>query len=268
MNNHDATHDNRQGIQSVEVGIQLLRALADGGRPIKLRDIASAAGMVPSKAHRYLVSFIRTGLVEQDPESGLYDLGPYALQFSLSCLSRLDPVRLASSALAELGAQLDETVALAVWGNCGPTIIRWEESQRPVTVNVRTGSVMPLLTSATGQVFAAFLPAAMTGRLLEAERQALGQAEKPGLTTPADVDQLLADVRARRLARVTGGLLAGVDALSAPVFDHRGRLTLAITVLGQAGAFDADWDGRVATLLRSTAAKLSRRLGYGGGTDE
>lgn len=265
MNSYDATPDNRQGIQSVEVGIQILRALADGGRPMKLRDIASAAGMFPSKAHRYLVSYIRTGLVEQDPESGLYDLGPYALQFSLSCVSRLDPVRRASSALAELSAQLDETVALAVWGNCGPTIIRWEESPRPVTVTVRTGSVMPLLTSATGRVFAAFLPEAMTGRLLEAERQALGQAGTSGLNTRADVDQLLADVRARGLARFAD-LLAGIDAFSAPVFDHRGRLTLAITVLGQTGAFDADWNGRVAALLRSTAAKLSRRLGYSGGS--
>ena len=59
------TSDQR-GIQSVEVGGQLLRALADGDGPMMLRDLARNAGMSAAKAHPYLVSFMRIGLVEQD----------------------------------------------------------------------------------------------------------------------------------------------------------------------------------------------------------
>ncbi|WP_186409176.1 helix-turn-helix domain-containing protein, partial [Candidatus Accumulibacter aalborgensis] len=47
----------RQGIQSIEVGTRLLRALAAHGRPMMLRDVARNAGMPAAKAHRYLVSF-------------------------------------------------------------------------------------------------------------------------------------------------------------------------------------------------------------------
>jgi flavin reductase (DIM6/NTAB) family NADH-FMN oxidoreductase RutF len=35
--------------------------------------------------------------------------------------------RLATRALVELSDELDETLALGVWGNKGPTIVRWEE---------------------------------------------------------------------------------------------------------------------------------------------
>ena len=45
-----------------------------------LRDIAQQADMPPAKAHRYLVSLIRAGLVMQDPASSHYDLGPFALK--------------------------------------------------------------------------------------------------------------------------------------------------------------------------------------------
>ena len=58
-----AVHGQR-GIQSVEVGGQLLRALAHHGRPMALKDLAREAGMTPAKAHPYLVSFGKLGLIE------------------------------------------------------------------------------------------------------------------------------------------------------------------------------------------------------------
>lgn len=59
-----------RGIQSVEVGGQLLVTLAQQGRPLALKDLARAAGMPPAKAHPYLVSFIKLGLVEQETAAG------------------------------------------------------------------------------------------------------------------------------------------------------------------------------------------------------
>ena len=53
----------RAGIQSVEVGFSLLDALANAGDALMLRDLAARAGMSAAKAHRYLVSFQRLGLV-------------------------------------------------------------------------------------------------------------------------------------------------------------------------------------------------------------
>jgi DNA-binding IclR family transcriptional regulator len=64
-------------------------------------------------------------------------------------------------------------VFLAIWGNHGPTIVRWEESSEPVTLNVRVGSVMPLVTSATGRAFAAFMPWERIKQLLGKELASL-----------------------------------------------------------------------------------------------
>ena len=48
-----------------------------------------------------------------------------------------------------------------------------------MTVNVRVGSIMPLLTSATGRLFAAFLPAEQTDAMLRSEIQSLRKRKAP-----------------------------------------------------------------------------------------
>src|SRR3954453_20341361 len=107
----------RAGIQSVEVGFTLLEALSTSRAPLMLRDVAAAAGISPAKAHRYLVSFQRLGLVVQDGTSTRYELGPAALKLGLASLSRLDAVKLARPRLATLVAEIRQSMALAVWGN-------------------------------------------------------------------------------------------------------------------------------------------------------
>src|SRR3954465_13028147 len=148
----------RAGIQSVEVGFALLQALGKAPGPLMLRDLAAAAGMSAAKAHRYLVSFQRLQLVVQDATSTRYDLGPASLKPGLPPPPPLAAVKLARERVAALMEQIGHTLALAVWGNHGPTIVHWEESPQAVTVNLRLGDVMPLLSSATGLCFAAYAP--------------------------------------------------------------------------------------------------------------
>ena len=62
----------QRSVQSVEVGGRLLLALADSRSDLSLKDLAARAGLTPSRAHPYLVSFSRLGLVEQRQASGRY----------------------------------------------------------------------------------------------------------------------------------------------------------------------------------------------------
>jgi DNA-binding IclR family transcriptional regulator len=255
--------DTQQGIQSIEVGGRLLEALAAQPQPLMLRDLALAAGMPAAKAHRYLVSFARMGLVEQDDATGRYGLGPFALQLGLAGLARLDPYRLAQPALADLSAALDQTVALAVWGNHGATIVRWLESSQPVTASLRTGAVMPLTRSATGRAFLAWLPAAQTAKLA---REELALNARSGLAPASaeDLARLVEQTRRHGIARAVGDMISGVSGLAAPVFDCNGTMVLALVSLGYSGAFDATWEGVIAVALRASAQKLSARLGFRG----
>ena len=111
----------QRGIQSIEVGGALLKALAHHGRPLALKDLAAEAGMAAAKAHPYLVSFGKLGLIEQD-SSGRYGLGPLAMQLGLISLQAFDPVALATDTAKP---------------TCRPDSSTWWQSRRPVTIASR-----------------------------------------------------------------------------------------------------------------------------------
>jgi len=263
----EKTNDGRRSIQSVEVGFPLLAALVNTGKPLTLRDVASEAGMTSAKAHPYLVSFIRVGLVQQDAITGHYELGPFALQMGLVSLQRLDPVRIAMPEIATLQVSIGHTLGIAVLGSHGPTMIHMTEASYPVHVNMRKGTVMSMLHTATGLVFAAWLPPKVAEHYIQREAgdtSVIAGTSPPKLVTYSDIETRLADVRVHGMARAIGNPLPGVDALSVPVFDSTGNVTLALTSLGPSGLFDAAWDGTIAKPLLACAKEISRKLGYRG----
>ena len=270
---NDTDRAAQRGIQSIEVGGQLLRALVHHGRPMALKDLAREADMTAAKAHPYMVSFGRLGLIEQDRASGHYLLGPLALQLGLISLQQADPVHIATPLIGQLAQQTGHTVALAVWGARGATIVRTAESPSPVHVNMRHGTVFSLTNTASGRVFAAYLDADAVRQLLEEERQRRGQRKGAEPNPPAgmppvqplpswsDFERQLQEVRTHGISRSDGEVIQGVSAMAAPVFDHTGAIVLALTAIGPAGIFDTAWDGEISRALKACAGTVSQRLG-------
>ncbi|WP_442596032.1 IclR family transcriptional regulator [Parapusillimonas sp. JC17] len=257
-------NDSRRSIQSVETGFPLLAALVDAGVPLTLRDLAQRAGMTSAKAHPYLVSFSRVGLVQQDSATSQYELGPFALQMGLVSLQRLDPVRVALPHVQALASKIGHTLAIAVLGSHGPTMIHISEASYPVHVNMRTGTVMSMLHTATGHVFAAWLPPKVAEHYIEREigDKAVVTSISALRPSPEALSALLQDIRKTGLARALGNPLPGIDALSVPVFNHSGNIVLALTSLGPSSLFDASTNGPTAVALKECAAEVSRQLGY------
>ncbi len=257
----------RAGIQSVEVGFALLDVLAQAPGPLMLRDLAAAAQMSAAKAHRYLVSFQRLGLVVQDSANTRYELGPATLRLGLATLSRIDAVKMARERLPAMIEASGHTMALAVWGNRGPTLVHWQETPLAMPVSLRLGDVMPLLSSATGRCFAAFNShggaAEKAGLMIEEElalARKIGRSDLP--STPAQVQAMLKETRQQGLGRVVNVLLPGISGLCAPVFDADGHLVLGVVSLGSSATLDSAWDGPMAQNLRQFAQQLSANLGW------
>jgi len=251
----------RRGIQSIELGSGLLVQLARHVRPLALKDLAKAAGMTAGKAHPYMVSFLKVGFVTQT-SAGHYELGPLALQLGLTRLRRMDPVKEASQLIENLASETGQSVAVAVWGNLGPTIVRLEEPIEPLHVNLRTGTVMSLANTATGRLFAAYMPPKTVERLLSDELARLSYGTAAEAVPPHEpFEEAIAETRKHGISRALGQPIPGIDALCAPVFDAEGHIVLGILVMGPAAKFDSRWDGAIAVSLRQCALEISHRIG-------
>jgi DNA-binding IclR family transcriptional regulator len=244
-----------RGIQSIEVGGQLLLALAHMGCASPLKDLAAEAGMHPAKAHPYLVSFGKLGLIQQDAATGYYALGPLALQLGLISLHQVDPIRLATAALPRLAQALGHTVGIAIWGNRGPTFVRVEEGPTAVHVAMRHGTVVGVRATASGRLFAAFVP---REKVLAALAHESGEG-KPRIDARFDAE--LRRIRDQRFCALVDGAVKGVAALAVPVFDGFGNMVLALTAIGPAATLDPDPAGTPLRELMHCASDLSEQLG-------
>jgi DNA-binding IclR family transcriptional regulator len=267
--NAAATRERRQRVQSAQTGMAVLKGLARMGGRASLSGLAAHVGESPAKVHRYLVSLIEEGLVAQDSATQQYRLGTEAMMIGVAAMRQADPVRVAEPALARLRESLEVTSFVAVMGNKGPTIVRFEESGLPVAVNARVGSVMSLLWSSTGRTFLGLLD---DRRTLEMAQEDFAHAapDLRALLEARDandpVGTLRRDVQAQAqkhgCVSIKDTYLKGISAVSAPLFDYNGRICAVLTALGATGGFDPSPEGPIGRNVRNEALAASALLGY------
>ncbi|SDR35580.1 transcriptional regulator, IclR family [Rhizobiales bacterium GAS113] len=249
----------RGGIQSLDMALQVLQALARMPQPATLSELARRCDMPPSKVHRYLASFINAGLVGQRHRSGRYELGRGAVELGIAAMGRLDIVNSAADRLEEIVDATGAAVLLAVWGNQGPVVVRWHRHASFVVTSLGLGTTLPLLNSATGRIFMAFGERRMMAARIEEEvaRAAKLKLSWPDLTPKLrSVEALCAKLRQAGYAAVDGRFIPGLNAISAPVLNWQGEAEAAITITsGDRGLVDPR--SPALSLLRGICAELS-----------
>lgn len=252
----------QRGIQSLETGGAILRALAAAVEPMKLRDLADAVGIGPAKLHPYLVSLRKIGIVEQT-ETGRYTLGPFALQLGLSRLRGQDAFHEAIQRVPALAEETRLMVAISAWGLHGATIVYVRESTSRVHANVRPGGTFMTTLTATGRLFAAFHTPELTEPAIQSELAEIRRSQSASY----GIDELsfrrrVELVRKQGYETTLDIPIPGVSAIAAPVFDHSGTMELAITLVGPTPVIDLEPGGPAVTRLLAFTEQLSEDLGY------
>ncbi|MEW9672070.1 IclR family transcriptional regulator [Ammoniphilus sp. 3BR4] len=245
------------GIQSVELGIDILKRIARAGRPLNITEIANLCDMSKSKLHRYLTSFIRVGFLNKS-EDLRYTLGTDLYLLGLKASEQINVKEVAAPYLIELKEKLNQSVGLAVWGEKGPFFIRWEESNRPINVGIKVGSQLSLTGSATGMIFASYLPEDRIEGLMNEETTLSARENKEWIS-----DEMVS-IRKRGYAVTNGRLLPGVAAISCPIWNQNGDLTAALTIVGLIGMLDTTEDSQDIKMLQEKSQELSKALGWNG----
>ena len=246
-------------IQSLSRAAAIMRLLAGGERRLGLSDIAASLDLAKGTAHGILRTLQQEGFVEQDPESGKYQLGAELLRLGQSYL---DVHELRARALVwadDLARATGETVYLGVLHQHGVLIVhhvfRPDDSRQVLEV----GSMQPLHSTAMGKVLLAYDPVARA----EVDGAALRPYTSRTLADMADLDAECALTRERGWAGAVEETWEGLASAAALIQDRRRNPVGAVCISGavervcEAGVVRPE----LVASVRRAAREISRDLG-------
>ncbi|MCF2531510.1 IclR family transcriptional regulator [Yinghuangia soli] len=276
----DAAASASQTVAVVERAADVLLHFCDARRgDLGITEIADAMGLSKAAVHRLLGSLRSRGLVEIDPDTRRYALGPAAARVGLSYLARLDVRAVALPELKVLSEATGETATLSVRSGDSRLYIDQVTPDREVIMSVSLGAPYPLNVGASSKALLAFLPEARDARELARlvrSSRSVHPPRSPRTGTPSadtGMDDTLANgaslrrlanelaaIRARGWSRSAGERQPGAGSVAAPVFDHRAAPVAVVSVCGPADRF-ASVVGQCLEQLLDATGRLSRRLG-------
>lgn len=222
--------------------LRLLDYLGSRDEAVRLSEATADLGANRSTIYQRLVTLIEAGWVEQT-EDGRFQLTMHAVKIAGAALRQAGLDERSLPVLRQLVADVGETASLAVIHNAEPCIIQRVEAGGVLQARAHLGTSMALPTSASGRVLVAFAAPDEIAALRQAG------AEFPDEAT-------LRQVRRTGVGRAAG--FSGVQAVAAPVFDHRQHCVAALSLVGPEGRFDV---ARMTGPVVAAADKLSVLLG-------
>jgi DNA-binding IclR family transcriptional regulator len=243
-------------IQSIERAAAILRLLSGRNRRIGVVEMAGQLGLPKATVHGILRTLRDVGFVEQDPESGKYQLGAALLHMGSSYLDGNELRTRALNWSDSLAARSNESVRIGTLHEGRVLVVhhvfRPDDSRQALEV----GALLPAHATAIGKA----LLAEMEYLAAEVELTAFTPA------TLTDLDSLktaLAETRARGWAAAVEELVDGEVSIAAVIKDRR---DVPVGAIGISGPVERLCEDRVprselVSYVREAARAVSRDLG-------
>ena len=256
--------DDDSPIKSVRKAMDILDALSDARRPLRVGELAAKLNMSVSAVSRLVATLSRGALVHQDDETGRCYLGLGLTVLGADALGRRSIDRIAMPIMDELANRLRGYVSLSRLSRGKVVFMRALPSplsQHGVNLTV----VAPVHAVASGKVLCGSFTAEEILELLKT------QGMDPITThTIAKSEQFLAAVAA---GRSDGFAIDDQESayehrhVACPIFDHNGKVVAALS--GGGALEDFQWSELPALIqaLSHGSLRISRELGYLGETN-
>ena len=231
-------------LESVDLVLDLIERLAASERALGVTEIARALCISKARAHRHLRALVRRGYARQDPDTERYEIGARLLPLAESARERFGVLDAMRPEMARLREATGQAVTASVVADGAVTVLEMLPGRQLIEFGVRPGARLALEGSAQGLVALAFADLAGERALEPAVQAEVEQVRRQGWATAAD------------------RVMAGVNALAAPVFDHRGRISGVLAIVGPTLMIAAEPTTDQIAEVTSATRRASTTLGW------
>lgn len=248
-----------QGAQVVSRVAALLRIVGRKPEGSGLAELVRESGLTRPTVHRLLSSLAAEGLLDQDPASGHWVLGPEILLLGSVASARFPLEDIARPSLRRLAEETGESAFFSIRRGAETVCLLREEGSFPVRSFVlHEGVRFPLGVASAGTAIMAFLPPEEQEEIL-ADWEAHAGSFAAGHTEER-VRANLELTRSTGYSVNPGLVLEGSWGMGAAVFDRRGRPAWALSLTGIEPRFRGDRGEQLGRLLLDEAHRISLQL--------
>ncbi len=253
---NDKTEQNT--IQALDRALVILEALAEGGGA-GLSALAQRLGQSPATVYRVLTTLQAHDMVELDPTTQGWHVGPGAFLVGSAFLRRTSVVERARPHLRALMQATGETANLGVAQGDQVLFLAQVETHASIRAFFPPGTQSPLHASGIGKaLLAAFEPARLDDYL---GRAALVRFTPATLTEPGALSADLAATRQRGYALDNEERNEGMRCVAAAVRNAFGEPVAGLSVSGPTARLPEAALDRIGGQVATAAEALSRSLG-------
>ena len=246
-------------LESVDLVFRLLELLARASGPMGVTEVARELDISKPRAHRHLRALVQNGYARQDGRSEGYEIGVGLLRLGEQARERFNVMGAVRPVMAPLRAATGLAVTASVLVGDEVVVLEMLQGAKLIEFGVRPGSKLDLHASAHGLVTLAFGPPLLLEATLSKPLQAWTDDT---LTDPERLRAEVDRVRVQGWATAVDAVQVGVNALAAPVLDHRGVLRGAVALVGATQFIPAEPPPEQLVLIKDAAAEASRSLGW------
>ena len=204
------------------------------------------------------MAMAKHGLVEQNPDTRRYRIGPGVLRLAQVREATLPLAIIVLPILTQLVAETGETAHFALLSGRDLATVAIEESPRSNRVNMNLGESLPFHATASGLVILAFLESEKLNDVMQQLLQAFTE------NTPVDredIEKIIASVRQLGYVINHGFYEADVCSIAVPVFGPSTGAMGALAVAAPKSRFTDEIQTIISTALVGAAAELGARIG-------
>lgn len=237
--------------------ISVLRAVAEAGEPISVKDLAGTLDLPQSTVHRLLDQLLQAGMITRAPRRR------YRASVEFSRIGALVARKTGVLHLARpiMEAVAHETRETCMLGMLLPATVRGilvdkEDAQVPVPYQISMHSDRSLLWGASGLCLLAWQDRREVTRALDRGEQ----SPLDGASPPSEPILLarLAAIRDRGYAITHGERTRGAVGMAAPIFGANGRVVADLCLTIPQSRFSTQREASFARLLVREAGRLSQ----------
>ena len=243
--------------------MEILLAFTPYNQEMGTVEISKKLGFHKATVSRILLILIRYGLLQQDPQTKKFMLGPSitSLRWAVNHFLNTNLVHIAKPYIDELRNTLKETVVLEVLAGNSTVMAYIAEGPQRVRLAGTIGDRIPIHAAAGAKAILAFSPPEVRDSFIS-NGGAMPRYTPNTITNPEMFQRQLEDIRQQGFSFDNEEIDIGINAVGAPLFNYEEKPVAAVVVAGPSPRVTWDTDSHIVSPLKDTAAKISAQLHY------